>query len=47
MRTNASDFTAREIPGIRYLNSSTIAAKVVEEGENCSCDIILSDEYST
>ncbi len=30
---------------LEYMNSSTIAAKVMEEGENCSCDIILSDEY--
>lgn len=30
---------------LEYMNSSSIAAKVVEEGENCSCDIILSEEY--
>lgn len=30
---------------LEYMNSSTIAAKVLEEGENCSCDIILSEEY--
>ena len=30
---------------LEYMNSSTIAAKVMEEGENCSCDIILSEEY--
>ena len=30
---------------MEYMNSSEIAAKVSEEGENCSCDIILSDEY--
>lgn len=30
---------------MEYMNSSTIAAKVLEEGENCSCDIILSEEY--
>lgn len=30
---------------MEYMNSSTIAAKVLEEGKNCSCDIILSDEY--
>lgn len=30
---------------MEYMNSSSIAAKVMEEGENCSCDIILSDEY--
>lgn len=30
---------------LEYMNSSSIAAKVVEEGEDCSCDIILSEEY--
>ena len=30
---------------MEYMNSSTIAAKVMEEGANCSCDIILSEEY--
>lgn len=30
---------------LEYMNSSTIAAKVMEEGEKCSCDIILSEEY--
>lgn len=30
---------------LEYMNSSTIAAKVLEEGTNCSCDIILSEEY--
>jgi len=30
---------------LEYMSSSSIAAKVIEEGENCSCDIILSDEY--
>lgn len=30
---------------LEYMNSSTIAAKVQEEGENCSCDIIISEEY--
>jgi len=30
---------------MEYMNSSTIAAKVMEEGDKCSCDIILSDEY--
>lgn len=30
---------------LEYMNSSTIAAKVQEEGENCSCDIIVSEEY--
>jgi len=27
------------------MHSSTIATKVLEEGEKCSCDIILSEEY--
>lgn len=31
---------------LEYMNSASIAAKVVEEGENCSCDIILSEEYT-
>ena len=30
---------------MEYMNSSTIAAKVIEEGNNCSADIILSEEY--
>lgn len=30
---------------LEYMNSSSIAAKVMEEGNNCSCDIILSEEY--
>lgn len=30
---------------LEYVSSSTIAAKVIEEGENCSCDIICSEEY--
>lgn len=30
---------------LEYMNTSTIAAKVVEEGENCSCDLIISEEY--
>ncbi len=30
---------------LEYMSSSEIAAKVIEEGENCSCDIILSEEY--
>ncbi len=30
---------------LEYMNTSTIAAKVIEEGENCTCDIILSEEY--
>ncbi len=30
---------------LEYMNSSTIAAKVIEEGDKCSCDIILSEEY--
>lgn len=31
---------------LEYMNTNTIAAKVIEEGENCSCDIVLSEEYS-
>lgn len=30
---------------LEYMNSSTIAAKVLAEGENCECDIICSNEY--
>lgn len=30
---------------LEYMNSSTIAAKVAAEGDNCSADIILSEEY--
>lgn len=30
---------------MEYMNSSTIAAKILEEGERCSCDIVLSEEY--
>lgn len=30
---------------LEYMNSSTIAAKVMEEGKNCTCDIIQSEEY--
>lgn len=30
---------------LEYMNSSTIAAKVIEEGVKCSCDIICSEEY--
>ena len=30
---------------MEYMNSSTIAAKVLEEGDKCECAIILSDEY--
>lgn len=30
---------------LEYMTSSSIAAKVIEEGANCSCDIILSEEY--
>lgn len=30
---------------LEYMNTSSIAAKVMEEGENCECDIILSEEY--
>ncbi len=29
-----------------YLKSSDIAAKVVEEGDSCSADVILSEEYN-
>lgn len=29
-----------------YMSSSAIAAKVVEEGENCSADLIISEEYN-
>lgn len=30
---------------LEYMNSSTIAAKVLEEGKDCEADIILSEEY--
>lgn len=30
---------------MEYMNSSAIAAKVIAEGENCTCDIICSEEY--
>lgn len=30
---------------LEYMNTSTIAAKVVEEGTKVDCDIILSEEY--
>lgn len=30
---------------LEYMSSSSIAAKVLEEGENSTCDIILSQEY--
>ena len=30
---------------MEYMNSSTIAAKIMEEGDKCSADIILSEEY--
>lgn len=30
---------------LEYMNTSTIAAKVVEEGASCSCDIIISEDY--
>lgn len=30
---------------LEYMNSSSIAAKVIEEGDDCTCDIILSEEY--
>lgn len=29
-----------------YMSSSAIAAKVVEEGDNCSADLIISEEYN-
>jgi len=31
---------------LEYMNSSVIAAKILEEGERCSCDIVLSEEYN-
>lgn len=31
---------------VEYMNTSSIAAKVVEEGEDCSCDIIVQEEYA-
>lgn len=30
---------------LEYMNSSTIAAKILEEGKDCKADIILSEEY--
>lgn len=30
---------------LEYMNTSTIAAKVLEEGENCTADILQSEEY--
>ena len=30
---------------LEYMNTSTIAAKVLEEGEKCTADILLSEEY--
>lgn len=30
---------------LEYMNSSTIAAKIAEEGDKADCDIILSEEY--
>lgn len=30
---------------LEYMNSSTIAAKILEEGDDCRADIILSEEY--
>ena len=32
---------------LEYMNSSTIAQKVVEEGNRCSADIIVSEEGAT
>lgn len=31
---------------LEYMNSSTIAAKILEEGNDCEADIILSEEYA-
>lgn len=31
---------------LEYMSSSSIAAKVIEEGDSCTCDIILSEEYN-
>ena len=30
---------------LEYMNSSTIAAKVIGEKDKCTCDIVLSEEY--
>lgn len=30
---------------LEYMNTSSMALKVMEEGEKCSCDILLSEEY--
>lgn len=30
---------------LEYMGSSEIAAKIMEEGDKCSCDIVLSEEY--
>ena len=30
---------------LEYMNSSTIAAKILEEGDKTICDIVLSEEY--
>ena len=30
---------------LEYMNSNTIAAKILEEGDKVGCDIVLSDEY--
>lgn len=30
---------------LEYMNSSTLAAKIMAEGENTKCDIIVSEEY--
>ena len=31
---------------LEYMNTATIAAKVMEEGERCEADILLSEEYN-
>ena len=30
---------------LEYMSSSTMAAKVTSEGDNCECDIMMSEEY--
>ncbi|MCQ2398020.1 MAG: extracellular solute-binding protein [Sphaerochaetaceae bacterium] len=30
---------------MEYMSSSNIAAKIMEEGNSCSCDVVLSEEY--
>ena len=41
LRTQFPDYDIE----LEYMNSSTIAAKVVAEGNNCTADIIASEEY--